>query len=79
MVYQWSKQREQNLLRVNGKATATSNKNHDTIMAENRQLRRKLEQTEKRLQKTELLVELQKKLPVFMEMNTLRASEKSVV
>jgi transposase len=76
MVHNWSKQRDQGLLR--GYSTSHSNeKSRDAIVAENKQLRRKLEQTEKRLHKTELLVELQKKLSVFMDMEVLSAAEKS--
>jgi len=76
MVHNWSKQRDEGLLRGHGTANSRE-KNRDAILAENKQLRRKLEQTEKRLHKTELLVELQKKLSAFMEMDTKRASEKS--
>lgn len=75
MVHNWSKQRDQGLLR--GHSTSHSNeKSRDAIVAENKQLRRKLEQTEKRLHKTELLVELQK-LSVFMEMDVQSAAGKS--
>ena len=59
MVHNWSKQRDEGLLRGHGTANSRE-KNRDAILAENKQLRRKLEQTEKRLHKTELLVELQK-------------------
>jgi hypothetical protein len=76
MVHNWSKQRDEGLLRGHSNANSRE-KNRDAILAENKQLRRKLEQTEKRLHKTELLVELQKKLSAFMEMDTQRASEKS--
>lgn len=51
----------------------------DSIVAENKQLRRKLEQVEKRLHKAELLVELQEKLSDFMRMDTQSAAEKSGV
>jgi transposase len=76
MVHNWSKQRDEGLLRGHGNANSRE-KNRDAILAENKQLRRKLEQTEKRLHKTELLVELQKKLSAFMEMDAQRAPEKS--
>jgi hypothetical protein len=76
MVHNWSKQRDQGLLRGNSSANSKE-KSRDLILAENKQLRRKLEQTEKRLHKTELLVELQKKLSAFMEMDAQRVSEKS--
>jgi hypothetical protein len=77
MVHKWSKQREQGLLEVGRDSANTHEKARDAIIAENKQLRRKLEQTEKRLHKTELLVELQKKLSAFMEMDALSTAEKS--
>jgi hypothetical protein len=77
MVHKWSKQREQGLLTANRDKSAMQEKGRDEIIAENKQLRRKLEQTEKRLHKTELLVELQKKLSAFMEMDAQSAAEKS--
>ena len=77
MVHNWTKQRDQGLLRGGSKAN-TSGKKRDDIMAENKQLRRKLEQTEKRLRKTELLVELQKKLSIFMEMDAVSQSDRNV-
>src|SRR4030042_3710687 len=61
MVHNWSKQRDQGLLQGRNHSNSKE-KNRDAVLAENKQLRRKLEQTEKRLQKAELLVELQKKL-----------------
>ena len=76
MVHNWSKQRDQGLLR-GYRSTNSNEKTRDAILAENKQLRRKLEQTEKRLHKTELLVELQKKLSAFMEMDSQRVPEKS--
>ena len=59
MVHNWSKLREQGLLNDN-RSTRVKEESHEDIIAENKQLRRKLEQIEKRLHKTELLVELQK-------------------
>jgi transposase len=44
-------------------------KNHDALLVENKQLRRKLQQAEKRLAKTELIVELQKKLSAIMDLD----------
>jgi IMP dehydrogenase/GMP reductase len=76
MVHNWSKQRDEGLLRGHSNANSRE-KNRDAILAENKQLRRKLEQTEKRLHKTELLVELQKKLSAFMEMDAQKVTEKS--
>lgn len=76
MVHNWAKQREQGLL--NGHSTTRVNeRSREDILAENKQLRRKLEQTEKRLHKTELLVELQKKLSAFMEMDVQSRPETS--
>ncbi len=76
MVHNWSKQRDQGLL--NGHSIANvQEKSREAILAENKQLRRRLEQTEKRLHKTELLVELQKKLSAFMEMDSRSTSEQS--
>jgi hypothetical protein len=77
MVHNWSKQRDQGLLTGHSRSNMHE-KNRDEIIAENKQLRRKLEQAEKRLHKTELLVELQKKLSAFMEMDVQNAAEKSV-
>jgi transposase len=76
MVHNWSKQRDQGLLRGH-RSTKSNEKTRDAILAENKQLRRKLEQTEKRLHKTELLVELQKKLSAFMELDAQRVTEMS--
>lgn len=59
MVHKWTQLRDQGALTLQGKADAR-HKDRDAILAENKQLRRKLEQTEKRLHKSELLVELQK-------------------
>jgi hypothetical protein len=77
MVHNWSKQRDQGLLRGHNNANSKE-KSRDAILAENKQLRRKLEQTEKRLHKTELLIELQKKLSAFMEMDARSVAERSV-
>lgn len=78
MVHNWSKQRDLGLLTDHSRSNV-HDKKRDEIIAENKQLRRKLEQAEKRLHKTELLVELQKKLSAFMEMDVQNAAEKSVV
>lgn len=57
-------------LRDNGLLTGTSKgpkgNNRDALISENKQLRRQLEQTKKRLAKTEMIIELQKKLSVIM-------------
>lgn len=63
----WEKLRDQGLLTSSRKGPRE--KNGDALLAENKQLRRKLEQTQKRLAKTELIVELQKKLSAIMELD----------
>ena len=62
----WEKLRNQGLLTKRERARE---KNHDALIAENKQLRRKLEQSQKRLAKTELLVELQKKLLAITDLD----------
>jgi transposase len=79
MVHKWAKQRDDGLLVASHGRSSTHDNGRDAIITENKQLRRKLEQTEKRLHKTELLVELQKKLSAFMEMDAQSAAEKSAV
>ncbi len=76
MVHKWAQQRDKGLL-TNGKADPRK-KDRETILAENKQLRRKLEQTEKRLQKAELLVELQKKISVLMDLENQNTSDRSI-
>jgi hypothetical protein len=78
MVHNWAKQRDRGLLKRHSTANS-GEKSRDAIIAENKQLRRQLEQTQKRLHKTELLVELQKKLSAFIEMEAQHQSEKSAV
>ncbi len=63
----WEKLRDQGLLTNSRKGPRE--KNRDALFAENKQLRRKLEQTQKRLVKTELIVELQKKLSAIMDLD----------
>ncbi|MBI5471623.1 MAG: hypothetical protein HY961_04690 [Ignavibacteriae bacterium] len=48
-----------------------------TLQAENQRLRRKLEKTEKKLKKTEMIVELQKKLSAILELDQPTSDEKS--
>jgi hypothetical protein len=62
----WEKLRGQGLLTSSKKGQRE--KNRDALLAENKQLRRKLEQAQKRLAKTELIVELQKKLSAIMDL-----------
>ena len=54
----WERLRDQGLLTSTQRGP--KEKNHDAILAENKQLRRKLDQSQKRLAKTELIIELQK-------------------
>lgn len=60
----WARLRDNGLLTGNSKGPKGNNR--DAILAENKQLRRQLEQTKKRLAKTEMIIELQKKLSVIM-------------
>ena len=76
MVHKWSLLRDQGLLTSRGKADVRQ-KDREAILAENKHLRRKLEQTEKRLRRTELLVELQKKLSAVMELESLNDADRS--
>lgn len=75
MVHKWTQQRDQGLLTKN--KSDSRQKDRETIIAENKQLRRKLEQTEKRLQKAELLVELQKKMSALMDLENPSSSDRS--
>jgi cell shape-determining protein MreC len=67
-------------LQTEGKLTANSRgskqKSREELLAEIKQLRRKNEQLQKRLEKTELIVELQKKLSSIIQAETDEASEK---
>ncbi len=60
----WKRLRDQGLLTSTLKGQKGNNR--DALLAENKQLRRQLEQTKKRLAKTELIIELQKKLSAVM-------------
>jgi hypothetical protein len=76
MVHKWSQLRDQGLL-TNHSSVTGHTKERTALLSENKQLRRKLEQTEKRLHKTELLVELQKKISAMMDLETQHESERS--
>ena len=76
MVHKWSQLRDQGLL-TNRSSVVGHTKERTALLSENKQLRRKLEQTEKRLRKTELLVELQKKISAMMDLETQHESERS--
>ena len=64
----WQRQREQGLLTATRRGPRE--KSREALLREVKQLRRKLERTEKKLAKTEMIVDLQKKLSAFMETNT---------
>jgi hypothetical protein len=64
----WEKLCEQGLLTTSRKGPRV--KDHDALLAENKQLRRELEKTQQRLAKTELIVELQKKLSSILDLET---------
>lgn len=78
MVHTWSKQKDLGLF-TGAHGAKKKEKSRDVIVAENKELRRKLEQIEKRLHKTELLVELQKKISAMMELENQSESERSAV
>lgn len=73
----WERLRDKGLL--TSKQKGSKEKNRDALLAEIKQLRRQLEQTKKRLVKTELIIELQKKLSAIMGIedptNTGRSDE----
>lgn len=60
----WERLRNQGLLTSTQKGP--KEKNRDSLLVEIKQLRRKLDQSQKRLAKTELIIELQKKLSAIM-------------
>jgi len=66
-VASWEKQRDRGLLTRTNKGPRE--KTHDALLTENKQLRRELEKTKKRLAKTELIVDLQKKLSAIMDLD----------
>lgn len=74
-VRSWERQRSQGLLTARNRGPRE--RSREALLAENKHLRRKLEHTEARLAKTEMIVDLQKKLSRFMEMETRRPAEKS--
>ena len=71
----WERLRDQGLLTSAKKGQRE--KNRDALLAENKQLRRKLDQSQKRLAKTELIIELQKKLSAIMDIDDQSSTEKS--
>ena len=71
----WEKQRDQGLLTRTTKGSRE--KSHDALLAENKHLRRELEKIQKRLAKTELIVELQKKLSAIMDLDEPKPAVRS--
>lgn len=61
----WERQQSQG--RLSSTRRGSKEKSREELLAEIKRLRRKQEQLEKRLKKTELIVELQKKLSEVME------------
>jgi hypothetical protein len=57
--------------------TGSAKKKRDALLAENNRLRRKLTQVEKRLAKTEMIVDLQKKLSAILDIETHNPAERS--
>ena len=68
-------------LQEKGQLTASSRgpkeKNRDSLLAENKTLRRQLEQVEKRLARTEMIVDIQKKLSAILHLEQEPSNEKS--
>jgi len=71
----WEKLRDRGLLTRSQKGPRE--KSRDALLAENKQLRCKLEQSQKRLAKTELIVELQKKLSAIMDLDEPNSTVRS--
>lgn len=64
-IRRWEQQRSEGQLTA--RSRGRREKGRDRLLAENKKLRRQLEQLEKRLAKTEMIVDLQKKLSMLME------------
>jgi hypothetical protein len=62
----WQKLRDQGLLTPSG--NGGQKKDSDALVKENKQLRRKLARLEEKLAKTEMIVDLQKKLSAILDM-----------
>ena len=71
----WERLRNQGLLTSTQKGP--KEKNRDSLLVEIKQLRRKLDQSQKRLAKTELIIELQKKLSAIMDLDDPSSTERS--
>jgi len=73
-VRRWMRQQERGELSATKSGGKT--KSRALLQAEIHRLRRKLESTEKKLKKTELIVELQKKLSLILGLDLLETDEK---
>jgi len=73
-VRRWMRQQERGELSATKSGAKT--KSRALLQAEIHRLRRKLESTEKKLKKTELIVELQKKLSLILGLDLLETDEK---
>jgi len=73
-VRRWMQQQEQGALRAT--KSGRKPKSQTSLQGENRRLRRQLEKTEKRLKKTELIVELQKKISMILGIDQVEIDEK---
>jgi len=71
----WERLRDQGLLTSTPKGP--KEKNRDALLVEIKQVRRQLEQTQKRLAKTELIIDLQKKLSAIMDLEVPSSTERS--
>jgi len=71
----WERLRDKGLLTSTQKGH--KEKNRDALLVEIKQLRRKLDQSQKRLAKTELIIDLQKKLSAIMDMDDPSSTERS--
>lgn len=74
-VRKWEKLQEEG--KLTSTQTGPKGKGRQAMQAEIQQLRRKLERTEKKLKKTEMIVELQKKLSSILAMDQETSNEKS--
>jgi len=72
-VRSWLRLQAEGRLTANVRGAQSSGR--DALVAENKKLRRKLEQAEKRLAKTEMIVELQKKLSAILDMEREMSEE----
>jgi transposase len=71
----WERLRDQGLLTSTLKGP--KDKDRDALLAEIKQVRRQLEQTKRRLAKTELIIDLQKKLSAIMALEDPSSTERS--